>query len=314
MIYLLYGEENYLLSKSLKALEIKTLKDGVVDFNRDAFSAKTVTGAQILQASQTLPMMATQRLVLVTEAEALKKSDQELLQDNLEKIPETTALIFVATKIDRRQGFWKKLEKLGKSKEFKALYPREIPPWLVGQAQAMHLKLGPDVAQILPELVGTNLRDLVHALEKLQLYAHPRQTVMMEDVEASVSDIAARSVFDLADAMGKQNWGRSLSLLEKILGPSEPALKILGLIVRHFRILLKAKEVERQRLGSGEWARVLGVSPYFVDRYRTQAERLSRQQIVKTLDVIYHTDRALKSSPVAPTLVMENMVFQLAAD
>ncbi|OGP12936.1 MAG: DNA polymerase III subunit delta [Deltaproteobacteria bacterium RIFCSPLOWO2_02_FULL_50_16] len=331
MIYLLYGAESFLLDRFLASLESNVLKGGIRDFNRDLFSGKTATAKSIIEASLTLPMMAEKRMILVREAEFFNKNDQEKLMAATDQIPETTVLVFVAHKIDRRQLFWQHLIKKANVKpksetsvpeapavlirEFKPLYPREIPSWIHEESRRMSVTLDPEAIQILVELIGTHLVDLSYTLEKLILYASPRQSITIEDVEAVICDVAVRSVFDLADAIGQGNWGRSLYFLEKILVSSEePALRVLSLILRHFRILLKAKEAETKRMPQMELARFLGVSPYFVNNYQSQAQRMTRAHILQTMEILYQTDKSLKRSFIPDLLIMERMIFSLAAE
>ena len=313
MIYFFHGAEFFLRDRQAAALEKKLLEGCLVDFNRDRFSGKEVTAERIIESCKTLPMMAPHRVVGLTEAEQLKKRDQELLEAFLPHFPETTALIIVAGKVDRRQSFWRFLESKAKTEEFRPPYPRELPGWVMAEGRSQGLQLDPQVASLLPELVGHDLGELSHSLEKLALYAHPRQTLTLADVEAGVTDIAARSVFALAEAVGTGAWAQSLSLVQRVVGPTEPALKVLGLLLRQFRLLLRAKEAESTVMNQGEWAKLLGVAPYFVSGYREQARQWSRDRLIATMEILYRTDRMLKGSSLADRLVMENMIFNLAA-
>ena len=57
-LYLLIGEETFMIDEALAKLKEKVLADGLADFNLNTFYASDCSAQDIRDAVETLPMMA----------------------------------------------------------------------------------------------------------------------------------------------------------------------------------------------------------------------------------------------------------------
>ena len=154
MIYVLLGEEYFLVKRALDKLLDERCPKAARDFNFDAYEAQDLDVKKIASALGTLPMMAERRCVLIKNAHELRKSDMESLEPLLAQVPDTSDLIFVGLKADNRFGFWKNLLKAAKVTEFKPLTSYEVPKWLIDQAKQSGYQLSQEAAQMIEEGVG----------------------------------------------------------------------------------------------------------------------------------------------------------------
>src|SRR4051794_38470002 len=106
-LYFLYGEETFMIDEALVKIREKILADGLPDFNLNIFYAADCNVDNVRDAVETLPMMASQRLVIVKEAQEFSAAELEKLTELVEKPVDSTSLVFVASKVDMRKKFFK---------------------------------------------------------------------------------------------------------------------------------------------------------------------------------------------------------------
>ena len=300
MIIALVGEESLLVKRALERLLAEKVPPAARDFNFDRFDGKTLEVKKVSIIAGTLPVMADRRVILVQDAHELKKGVLEDLETLLPHIPKTTDLILVGTKIDRRLAFWKNLDKAGKVQEYKPPHPREVTPWVIREAKEAGFFIAPEAAQWIATAVGTDLSQILSSLEKIYLLKGKDRSITLEDVESCVTAFSWKSVFDLADAVGKRDVARALSLFGRMLQGGESPIGMIAILARHFRILLKVREGD-----------VSGIPPFFLNDYRAQGQKFSKNALLLQMDRLYEMDRLLKSSPLRPKLLFERLLLDL---
>jgi DNA polymerase-3 subunit delta len=300
MIFALVGEETLLLRRALDRLLAERVDPAAKDFNFDVFEGPEVEARKLSDVAGLLPVMAVRRVILVRNAQSLRKGELEGLTDLLPKIPETTDLILAADKADMRTSFWQKVGKLGKLREFKPLDAREAPQWVVEEAKGASFSIDFQAAQWLVSAVGNDLSALQSALEKIYLLKGNDKRVVLADVETCVTAVSWRSIFDLTDAVGARNLERALRLFRRMETSGESPIALLALLARHFRILSKVKEGD-----SG------GVPPFFLKDYQRQAAVFDPPGLERRREKIFQADWALKSSPIDNNLLFERLLMDL---
>ena len=99
-IYLLYGEEQYLIRQYRDKLKHALAADDDT-MNFSAFSGSDINQKEIIDLAETLPFFADRRLILIEDSGLFKKSAEELA-DYMSSIPETTYFVFAEKEIDKK--------------------------------------------------------------------------------------------------------------------------------------------------------------------------------------------------------------------
>ena len=79
------------------------------------------------------------------------------------------------------------------------------------------------------------------------------------------------------------------------LARGEQPVRIVAMLSRHVQILLRTKHLEQQRLPAADLARSLGVAPYFLGGYRSQARELPVNVLWHRLSRLMAADAQVKS-------------------
>ncbi len=316
-VYLLYGEETYLLDRAFKSLSEKALGDGLADFNYDMFHARDKTAAEVVSISNTLPMMADRRLVVLKGVDTWRKEEQTKLVPYLSDPSPTTCLILLASGVDKRRDWAKAAGKAGAIVEFKHPYMDRMHQQVRGMARGMGKNIDQQSASLLVELVGNDLMQLEQALNKLSLYMEDQVKITRELIVESVADVKMAGVFEFTDALGKKDLESALRTLTRMVESRETDVhfRILAMMLRHFRIIWRVSELKDQGEPPPAIAKQLGINPYILDKtYLGQASNFSSEELAKIFTKLSELDLKLKTgatSRASKPLVFERVVVEL---
>lgn len=311
-LMLLYGQEGYLVEKAVQQVKSAVLSGGADDFNFNQFAAKDVVAEDVLSTAQTLPVFADRRLVLIKDAHQLPATVQEDLLSYLQNPVPETCLLLCGEKIDSRRKFFQVFKKRGAVVEFKPLYENQLPSFVREQLSADGFDMTGDAVALFCSRVGTNLQEVRAELGKLQTYMGEKRLIDVGDVQAIVSNARSENVFEIGNAVALGESGRAFALIKKLFDEGEAPLKLLSLLVRHYRQLWKLRELQVKGTSSKEMARLVGLPPFFIDGMVRQAKQFSRNDFQRAFELFLEADLAMKSSGSDPASLLEELLLKLA--
>lgn len=309
-LYLVFGEETFLLDEAQVLLKDKTLRDGAIDFNFDRLYATDSSASQVRDIVETLPVMCPRRLVIYKGVHNLKDKDWEVLTPLLEDPVDSCTFVLIADRVDKRKKYFKKIADKGVVVELKRPFENQIPAWIEYIAFQNEVDLDAEGVRLIHQMVGGSLTEINNELKKLKQYLGDKKKPSAEDILHVVSQVRIDSIFDLANAIGKRDRAGALTYLANLLESGENEMAVVALILRHIRILAAVKDGMKQGLVGGRLGARAGVSSFFLKQYMEQARAWSDEKIARTIEALHQTDKALKSSPVSSHIWLENFILQ----
>lgn len=294
-LYLLYGDEPYLVERAVKKLLERAVDPGFRDFNLNVFYGNECKGDEVFGAAQTLPMFADRRVVLVKKGGELSAGAMEILLSYLQDPSPSTCLVLQAEKIDGRKKFFAEFKKRGELVEFKRPYENQLGPYVRDEVREAGKKIDAAAAELLAYLVGNNLQELVSQIEKLCIYCGNKEVIGVAEVKAIVSDTKVESVFEFTDALGAKDLGKALRMLTALLRDGEAPLRVLGAVSRHYRQLWQVRELLDRKIPSGDLAKAAGINPYFLKKVTDQARNYKVGELKQVFERMLELDLAFKS-------------------
>ncbi|MDT8421135.1 MAG: DNA polymerase III subunit delta [Desulfuromonadales bacterium] len=311
-LLMLYGSEGFLVEGAVRQIRAVLLAGGGEDFNFNQFYAKEAPADEIVAAARTLPVFAERRLVLIKEIHLLPAASQEVLQDYLKDPVPETCLLCTGEKIDSRRKFFQLFKKVGEVVEFKSLYDNQLPAFVREQLSDENYEITGEALTLFCSRVGTNLHEVRAELAKLQTYLGERRLVDVADVQAVVSSIRSENVFEIGNAVARGETGRAFSLARRLVDEGEAPLKILSLLVRHYRHLWQIRELLGKGVASKQIAGQVGLPPFFIDGMIRQAKQISGEDCRRAFELFLQTDLAMKSSGADPDALLDQLLLNLA--
>jgi DNA polymerase-3 subunit delta len=314
-LYGIFGPEDFLRRELLDLFIQAPVFAQNPQLNQQHFQAGEVSPGKVADSANTLPFLASRRLLLVHDIDAYKVEELNQFLTYLDNPCPSTCLVFSAARLDARSRFSQALRKKGKVIMVpEKLSARELPSWLAGRAQLRGKELSPAAAALLSNLGNMSLLELDQEVEKLSLFVGSGREITDKEVEALLSQGRIYSVFELGNAITNGDLSRSLNALYQLLDINNEAplyiLAIIGSTVRQWGQALEAVESGE---GQSRLQQILHTPPLVTKALLNRARRLSRARLKFCLEMVLETDIALQSSSAAGARVLENLLFHLCA-
>lgn len=310
-LLLLYGEESFLLERTLKRLIQKVIPADARDFNLSILHGKEIVAERLLDSVRTYPVFCSHRLIVVKETQQIAAGELEQLVPYLKNPVNETILVFVAEKIDARRKFFADFKKYGELVEFKKIYENQMPAVVKDLARQEGLSLAEDALALFCRRVSPSLQDIHTEVQKLAAYVGGRKIAEVADIDAIVTGTRQETVFALTDAIGERNSERAIHLIRRLLDDGTAELLVLSMVTRHLRQLWKVREFVAQRRSSSEIAKGAGINPYFIDGLIRQSANYTVAEFREGFRLVLATDLAMKSAGAHAGLLLERLALAL---
>lgn len=304
-VYLLFGEESYLVGNYKKRLREAISGEDTVNYNY--FEGKNPDVREIISLADTMPFFAEKRLLLI-DGSGFFKSAQEELVSYLPGMPDTTCIVFCESEVDKRNKLYKKVKELGYAAELKKQDSEQLMRWAAGLLGKDGKKITRPVMEYFLERTGDDMENIRTELEKLICYTMGREVITREDVEAVGTVHVSNRIFEMVSAIVSGNKKKALGLYEDLLTLKEPPMRILFLIARQFNQILQTKELLASGCGKGELASKLKVPPFAAGKLQAQARSFTGEQILSYVQLCVESEEAVKTGRLSDRMAVELLI------
>ncbi|RJQ34437.1 DNA polymerase III subunit delta [Candidatus Parcubacteria bacterium] len=316
MIFFYYGEDSFRAGQKINAI-VEKFKEKV---DPSGHSIQYLDGEEIkaddfFQAVSVIGFLVNKKLVIIKNIFDNKKLKdfQDVLIDFLKKqkdTPEENYLVFWQNdKPDTRTKLYKTLSKFKFSEEFNKLKPNELNRWINQQVNKHHKTIKNSALSLLVNSVGNDLWQLNQEINKLVNYAESE--INEDDVKTLVQAKIDDNIFNLVDALGNRDKSLALKLIEEKLNAGVNSQYILTMIIRQFRLIIKAKALEKQAKYSGALAQALKVPNMIADKLLAQSKKYEMEQLKKIYFELMNLDEKLKTTSQQDKILFTQMINNL---
>ena len=244
-MYLLYGNEKYLIDTLLKKIkkQFGNLLQGINYIVMDE------TNVQDLIFNMQIPAFGyDKKLILVQNAGLFKKDGRKkegtplqkevslFIEENNTLIEETLVLVFVEEEIDKNDVY-QAVYKNGMVCQIDELKPNQLITKLKQVCTLYQVKVEEKTLNHLLEIAGTNLQILISEIRKLIEYTGSGGEITTEAIDLLTVKQIESVIFDLTDHLGNKKIDKAIQVLENLMYQKEPLQKILITLYNHFKKL-----------------------------------------------------------------------------
>ena len=316
-LYLIYGEEDFLVEECVQAVVHHALDEGSRQFNLDILYGSKSSVQEVIAHATAFPMMGERRVTIVRELDKLFQGRQdererrvEMFASYLERPLESTVLLMLPEKPDFRTHLFRLLKQKATVVECRPLWDREIPGWVAERIRVHGGTASPEAVQLLQEYVGNSLRALENEIEKLSTYLGERNRITADDVAAVVGVTRGYTVFDLQDAIGEKDLGRALAILETMLNAGQNEQMIIVMLTRFNTQLWKLADAGRGG-APAQLAKDVGVPEWVLSKYRQFVRNYTLDQLESNFSHLLEADTVLKSTSRDSRGVLDLLVYAM---
>lgn len=326
-VYVLFGAETHLRDIAAKTITDLAFAEGDLrDFNETTFSLNTDGNLQqALSAAEQLPMMASRRVIRITDVkisasgirDTITEDHEPLLTGYLANPSEHSVVIFIADELNGVRKMGKYLRDKTTAVDFAILNDEQLTHMARETIEKAGAEIDAHALRYLISLVGQDVRRLTNEISKLVTAALPGKTITSALIESLVPNSREISNFDLTDHLVAGRKSQALSVLKKILDDGGEPLPLLGLISYNYRRLLMAKDLMERGADRREVANVVKLRYNDQEPFLAAARRASLTRLTRAIQLLAKTDLAIKTStggsgPAGARMQIEMLVCQLA--
>ena len=288
--YFLAGEETFYIDLICDYIEKNVLDEAEKGFNQTVMYGRDVEIGTLISAAKQFPMMSENTVIIVKEAQDLKKLEE--LKSYVDQPLSSTILVlcYRGKKIDKRKALYKSLQKNGLYFESNKLYENKITDWIKGYLRTKDYTIGKKASAMLTEFLGTDLSKMSGELDKLCILVPKGTEINAELVEENIGISKDYNNFELQNAVMNKDVLKVNRIIKYFeANPrNNPIVVTLSVLYSLFSKVLVYHGLTDKNPQSV--ARSLGVNPYFVKDYQKAAQVYNLKDAVKALDILREAD------------------------
>lgn len=289
--------------------ELRQLVDAFVaehgDLALERLDAEETDVARIGEALTSLPFLASRKLVIL-RASSTNKQFVEKFEQLLSGVPDTTDVILLEPKLDKRLAYYKFLKKNTDFREFPELDTGGLARWLADAAKAAGGSLTAPDARYLVERVGAHQQLLSNELEKLLLH-NPKIT--RENINELTEATPQSTIFELLEAAFAGNHRHTLQLYAEQRALKVEPPQIIAMLAWQLHVLALLKAAGDRSVDAV--ARESRLSPFVLRKSQGIARKLNTTQLKKLIADLLEIDVASKRSALDVDEALQNYLLRL---
>ena len=293
-------------------LELHRIVDAFVaehgDMALERLDGETASYERMAEAVQSLPFLAAKKLVVLTEPSA-NKQFVEQAETLLADVPESTELVLVEHKLDKRSSYYKFLKKLPGFKEFPELDVRGLTNWATSYVKEKGGKLSARDADYLINRIGINQQRLASELDKLLLVS---ETIDRASIDELTEPTPQSKIFDLLDAAFNGQAKRAMELYADQRAQRVEPQEILAMVGWQLRQVALAKSAVQR---SGTKHDLVGegkMSPYGATKAKRLAARLTLAEVKQLVADLVELDAKSKRTSINLDQALKHYLLKLS--
>ena len=327
-MYILSGQDDFSLNQSLEEIKRDIGDQVILTATTTTLDGRQVTLDQLRNVCETVPFLVGKRLAIIKgllerfEARGKSRRQKKIVNVNrhgeyktfssyISRIPDSTILVLLESRIANNNPLFRELADKAVIKSFPLLRDTQLRQWVKGCVTEEGGNISPQAVYLLTKLVGSNLWIMTSEINKLILLTLGRR-IEEEDVKTLVSYAQQDSVFAMVDAIVEFKVELAEQLLQQLLQRGAAPAYLMTMLSRQVRMIVRAKELTRQKKPGTEIQSKLGLTAEFALRKTLeQAKRYSLPRLKRVYDQLLEADLSIKTGKCDAELALNLLVAEL---
>lgn len=305
MLMVLTGDNGFALQSELDKL-VNAYETVHGDLGLERIDAETADLGRILEAVTGQPLLASRKMVVLRGLGA-NKDAAERIEQLFGDVPETTDVIIVEPKFDKRLNLYKFLKKQADFREFPELDAAGLSRWLTAEAKDRGGSLSMGDARYLAERTGAGQQLLANELEKLLLY-DPR--ISRATIDLLTEATPQSTIFQLLEAAFAGDQRRALRLYAEQRAQNVEPPQIVAMLAWQLHVLATVKTAGERPPDT--IAKEAKLNPFVVKKSLAIARDLSLTELKGLIGDLLKIDIRIKRTSTDPDEALKLYLLKLA--
>ena len=290
-VYFLAGEEPYYIDLISDYIAEKVLQEEEKSFNQIILYADDTSIASITDIARKFPMMASHQVVIVREAQSLRKIEELAFYAENPLVSTILVLCYKYRTLDKRTKLYRILDNHDLYFESPRLRDYQIPGWIDRYLMNKGIKTDPNASAMLTEFLGTDLHKIANELDKLIISLPAGKPVVTTSlIEQNIGISKDYNNFELQKAVGERNILKANMIVKYFSNNQKDnpiTLTIASLFGLYSKLLLYHYLPDKSK---NNVAAALKVNPFFVKDYESAAMKYNVSKTVRIISLLRSYD------------------------
>jgi DNA polymerase-3 subunit delta len=308
------GEEPYFIDKITDYIAENLLDDGEKEFNQTIVYGSDVDVHALIGTAKRFPMMANHQVVIVKEAQKLKKIEE--LQSYVENPLESTILVLAHKykNVDKRKAFYKAVNKKAVVYTSSPMRDYQVPEWINAYVAEKGFRINLPASRLLADYLGTDLGKIANELDKLSLILEQGTEINNEIIQKNIGISKDYNVFELQNALGNHNALKANQIINYFAAnpKNNPLVMILSNLYGYFSKVMVLHYLEDK--SDKSVAAELRIHPFFVKDYKRAANFYNAGKVAKIIANLREYDlkaKGVNNTSTSDSDLMRELVFKI---
>lgn len=339
-IYLLYGEERFLLDNCAKKIK-KIFGETINGINYIQIDSNNVT--EIVADIETPAFGYPQKLIIAKNTGLFQKTKRgktatsedeknetsgkeqsksgsnkkeenkfenrlaQYLDENLDMIKDSIILVFIEDDVEKN-ALYKEIEKVGCVCDFERQKPIDLAKRLKAICNAYKVNIDSSTLNYFIECCGTSLQDLINEIRKQIEYVGENGTITKQTIDLLAIKQFESIIFDLTDSLGKRNISEALQVLKNLIAAKEPIQKIFITLYNHFKKIYITKIAIKEKLNIAESLKLKPNQTFLTNKYTMQSKYFKEEDLRNILQEFIDLDYKVKNGGIDLNVGLESIL------
>ena len=286
-IFLIYGNENYLINEKIKEIINEISSNNIVKYNMETDSIDDA-----LLDVQTVSMFDEKKIVICDNCKFLTREVKKSVEQNTDNLlkyidnpfNDVYLLLIVRNeKLDSVKKIVKKLQKSSKVITLNKIENYNLNNYISSYISDKGYKISNKSITLLIEKCLFDLNNIMNEIDKLIVYKGKDKNITYEDIELVITSNLENNIFKLTNMIMEKNTNNIIKVYKDLVRNNEDPIKILITISNQFRLVLQVKLMVKNGFTDNEIISILKEHPYRIKLSKQVAisEKELKENILK---------------------------------
>jgi len=301
-IYLIYGNENYLIKKELSKIidNSNVIDDNIIRYNLDE-----VNIIDAIDEACTISMFDSNKVIICENCSFLTGDNKKEINHDIDSLIkyinnpfDDVYLIFIVNneKLDERKKIVKELKKLSKVIQCKKLESHELNNYIYKYFKDNNYIIDMSLVRLIIDKVKYDLSNIINECDKLMQYKDNDKIITKEDIDNVIRENIEDNIFSLTNAILEKDTKKSIKIYKDLLLIGEEPIKLIVMIANQFRLILQVKLMVKNGYKQIEMANIIKEHPYRVKL--ALSSNYSEKELIDQIKKLYQLDYDIKTGKI----------------
>jgi DNA polymerase-3 subunit delta len=276
-LYMLIGQDNYLLENSL--ITIKSAIKKNYDYDEKIISIQSAEDWHIVKEEANSYSLFSEIVLLniYFDKKTLDAAGKKILTEYLASINSRCFIIIRAPNIPAKQLLWLSPHEHAIITVASPLSPEAMKSWITSQLKQNSFNFDQQIPNLIHHYTQGNMLACAQVIEKITL-ANTVGTLSIQQVQEHLSDQCEHDLFELVEACLLGNSNKVIQILRHAANNKTEGTLVLWILSQEIRVMLQLSHLIEQKIDLKSACNQLKVWPQRVSLYQTCCNRLNNNE------------------------------------